>query len=62
MKKTYKILVLLLFFGIVSIKPAYAQDDFREKLQEIKLEKLTKKLELDDNTKSIFIDKYKAFV
>jgi len=61
MKKTYKILVLLLFFGIVSIKPAYAQDDFREKLQEIKLEKLTKKLELDDNTKSIFIDKYKAF-
>ncbi len=61
MKKTYKILVLLLFFGIVSLKPAYAQDDFREKLQEIKLEKLTKKLELDDNTKLVFIDKYKAF-
>lgn len=61
MKKTYKILVLLLFFGLLSHGPALAQDDFREKLQEIKLEKLTKKLELDDNTKSVFIDKYKAF-
>ncbi|NOS83883.1 MAG: hypothetical protein HOP31_01985, partial [Ignavibacteria bacterium] len=58
MKKTYKILVLLLFFGILSLNAAYSQDDFREKLQEIKLEKLTKKLELDDNTKSVFIDKY----
>ncbi|HWA06073.1 MAG TPA: hypothetical protein VG961_05960 [Ignavibacteria bacterium] len=61
MKKTYKILIFLLFFGFVSMKPAYAQDDFREKLQEIKLEKLTKKLELDDNTKTVFMDKYKAF-
>ncbi len=40
---------------------AIAQDDFREKLQEIKLEKLTAKLELDENTKTVFIEKYKLF-
>jgi hypothetical protein len=43
------------------MKPLLSQDDFREKLQEIKLEKLTAKLELDETTKSLFIDKYKSF-
>ena len=38
-----------------------AQDDFREKIEEIKLEKLTKKLDLDSDTKEIFLDKYKTF-
>lgn len=60
MGKKYKILLLVLFLA-ACLKPAYAQDDFREKLQEIKLEKLTKKLDLDETTKSVFTDKYKAF-
>lgn len=47
--------------AFVCVMPVKSQDDFREKIQEIKLEKLTKKLELDDNTKTIFIEKYKAF-
>lgn len=61
MIKTYKILVLFLLAAVLWIKPALSQDDFREKILEIKLDKLTKKLELDDNTKSTFIEKYKAF-
>ena len=40
---------------------SFAQDDFREKIEDVKLEKLTKKLELDETTKAGFIDKYKAF-
>ncbi len=60
MGKKYKILLLVLFLA-ACIKPVYAQDDFREKLQEIKLEKLTKKLDLDETTKSVFTDKYKEF-
>jgi len=61
MKKTYKILMLVLTAALLNFKPAYGQDDFREKLQEIKLEKLTTKLELDENTKAVFIEKYKTF-
>ncbi len=60
MGKKYKIMLLLLFFA-ACFNPVYSQDDFREKLQEIKLEKLTKKLDLDETTKSSFVDKYKAF-
>lgn len=61
MAKTYKILVFFILAFSLCLKPAFAQDDFREKIQEIKLEKLTKKLELDETTKNTFIDKYKAF-
>ncbi len=61
MIKTYKILILFLLAAFICQKPVYSQDDFREKIQEIKLEKLCKKLELDDNTKTIFVDKYKSF-
>lgn len=61
MKNFYKILLIVLAAGMFSFNSAYSQDDFREKLQEIKLEKLTKKLELDETTKSVFTDKYKAF-
>ena len=60
MVKTYNIAVLLIMALLFS-KVAYSQDEFREKILEIKLEKLTTKLELDEGTKSIFIDKYKAF-
>ncbi|MBE2219315.1 MAG: hypothetical protein IAE90_13975 [Ignavibacteria bacterium] len=52
-------MLLLLFFAFLN--PVYSQDDFREKLQEIKLEKLTKKLDLDETVKSSFVDKYKEF-
>lgn len=61
MKKTYKILMFVLTAALLSFNPVYGQDDFREKLQEIKLEKLTTKLELDENTKAVFIEKYKTF-
>lgn len=60
MLKSYKILILLVpafFCGSALL----AQDDFREKIEEVKLEKLTKKLELDDKTKEVFIEKYKSF-
>jgi len=61
MKKNYNIFLLLVFTCMVFGSSAIAQDDFREKLQEIKLEKLTAKLELDENTKTVFIEKYKLF-
>ncbi len=61
MKNFYKIILIILAAVILSFKPVFSQDDFREKLQEIKLEKLTKKLELDETTKSAFLDKYKSF-
>jgi hypothetical protein len=36
-------------------------DEFREKVENIKIEKLIKRLELDDNTASVFTDKYKSY-
>lgn len=39
----------------------FSQDDIRDKIEDIKLDKLTKKLELDETAKSTFIDKYKSF-
>lgn len=61
MRKIYNISALFILALMLSLKPSFAQDDFREKIQEIKLEKLTKKLELDETTKSTFTEKYKAF-
>lgn len=61
MKNYYKIFILIVSAALFSLNSAYSQDDFREKLQEIKLEKLTKKLELDETTKAVFTEKYKAF-
>jgi len=57
MRKIYPIgLILLLVIG------AKAQDDdFRTKVEKIKLEKLTRKLELDKTTEDTFIQRYKAF-
>ena len=60
MKNIYAVLVLT--FAIFTIKESYGQDDnIRDKIEDIKLEKMAKKLEMDETTKSQFIDKYKAF-
>lgn len=61
MAKIYKIFLILLTAVLFQNYSVLSQDDFREKLQEIKLEKLTAKLELDESTKTVFIDKYKTF-
>src|SRR5690349_8824193 len=61
MKKIYKVLLVLFLVGVVTPKVTFSQDDFRDKIEDIKLEKLTKKLELEESLKSGFIDKYKAF-
>jgi ubiquinone biosynthesis protein Coq4 len=39
----------------------YAQDDIREKIEKIKLEKMVKKMELDDATAESFKSKYSSF-
>jgi Asp-tRNA(Asn)/Glu-tRNA(Gln) amidotransferase C subunit len=58
-------LILAAFLITFSLNTAlYAQDKddkFRDKIEKIKIEKLIKKLELDDNTAEIFITKYKDF-
>lgn len=36
-------------------------DDFREKIENIKIDKLIKKLALDDNNAAVFKDKYKNY-
>lgn len=60
--------VIIIFFAIllssVSSKTAFAQDnkdDLRDKIEKIKLEKMIKKMDLDDATSAAFKDKYKAF-
>lgn len=60
MRQKYKLL-LFAFAVLLSAPSLMSQDDFRDKIEDIKLEKLTKKLELEDNTKANFIDKYKSF-
>ncbi len=61
MKIIYKLLALACLIAVLNSGKAFAQDDFRDKIEDIKLEKLTKKLELDETTKASFIDKYKSF-
>jgi len=56
----YKVIITAFMF-ILSYGSVYSQDDFREKIEDVKLEKLTKKLDLDETAKTNFIDKYKAF-
>lgn len=61
MIKTYLILVSAICFLTLSGSSIYSQDGFREKIEDIKLDKLTAKLELDETTKETFIEKYKSF-
>jgi len=61
MKHRYKIFFAAL---VMLVSPRFVlsqDDDIRDKIIDIKLDKLTKKLELDETTKSVFIDKYKSF-
>ena len=59
----YNFLRVLIIAGFLfSFTKAFSQDDeLREKIENIKLEKMTKKLELDDATKTTFTEKYKSF-
>jgi hypothetical protein len=62
---SYKIAFLLPFMLFVFSVCANGQiknDDIRDKIEKIKLEKLIKKLDLDDKTAEIFTEKYKNFV
>jgi hypothetical protein len=59
-KITY-FLITVFFISSFSIYSQNKNDDFREKIENIKIDKLIKKLELDDKTASLFTDKYKAY-
>ena len=53
---------LLLFISLIFSPVILSQnDDIRDKIEDIKLEKMTDKLSLVEPTKTTFIDKYKAF-
>ncbi len=61
-----KILIILVWAACIISSPflLYAQDkddDFRDKIENIKLDKMVKKMGLDDATSSVFKDKYKTF-
>lgn len=55
------ILVLLILTGSPGLKAQGKGDNFRDKIEKIKMEKLIKRLELDDNTAEVFKTKYKDF-
>ena len=54
-------IITVLFFMLFSIEVFAQGVDFRDKIEKIKLEKLIKKLNLDENTAQIFSEKYKSF-
>jgi hypothetical protein len=58
MKYRYLLIASLM---LLTASFSFSQDDIREKILEFKMEKLTKRLNLDETTKSTFMDKYKAF-
>jgi len=51
-----------MLIALAGQKAAFAQNnDIREKIERIKLEKMIKKMDLDDQTASAFKDKYQDF-
>lgn len=54
-------LILLAFIFALVAQRAFAQNDIREKIERIKLEKMIKKMNLDDQTASAFKEKYQDF-
>jgi hypothetical protein len=64
LNKVYSLIfaaILLIIFVNVPLKAQDKGDKFRDKIEKIKMEKLIKKLELDDNTAEIFKSKYQDF-
>lgn len=64
MKKIYKYIIFvlgLLSFTWSSNTTAQKKNDIGEKIQKIKLEKLLNKLDLDESTSTVFVEKYKDF-
>jgi len=59
MKKIILILFLYLFAGHCAAQSD--GDDFRSKIEKIKLDKMVNKLNLDKSTQDIFVQKYKDF-
>ena len=65
LRSSYKFafcLVVFLFVLSSGLNAQVKNDNIRDKIEKIKLEKLIKKLELDDKTAEVFIEKYKNFV
>src|SRR5512145_2060473 len=60
MKRIFTIFIFIISISFCDF--VYSQnDDIRDKIEDIKLDKMTTKLSLDETTKASFIDKYKAF-
>lgn len=61
MKKILLSCFIFALFCLSSVRAQDGKDDFREKVEKIKLEKLISKLELDSVTALTFTEKYKAY-
>ena len=64
--QTRNILIIILWAACLLSSPVFIfaqdkDDDFREKIENIKLDKMVKKMELDESTIATFKDKYKTF-
>ena len=57
----FKILLAAFVIPVCTHFTFSQDDDIRDKIIDIKLDKLTKKLELDESVKPAFIEKYKTF-
>ena len=56
---------MMIFIALVIVQfgagRLYAQDDIRDKIEKVKLEKMVKKMDLDESTAASFKDRYKLF-
>jgi|GEM_PF-1168900 len=62
--KILLILIAIAASSALTVRGAFAQnsaDDIRDKIEKIKLEKMVKKMELDQQTAETFKEKYKSF-
>jgi Spy/CpxP family protein refolding chaperone len=62
--KSILIIISASIISLCSLQAAFAQnknDDIRDKIEKIKLEKMVKKMDLDESTAEIFKDRYKTF-
>ncbi len=62
-----KTILIIFTAGVISFCSQHAtfaqnkNDDIRDKIEKIKLEKMVKKMDLDESTAEIFTDRYKTF-